>query len=346
MNRPTMETVAERAGVSRALVSLVMNDSPKVSDERRAAVLRAAKDLGYRRNLHARNLAQQRTQTFGILINDIHNPFFAEVVAGVEKAAADHDYDVIILNGGRDPERERRAIETYLQFRVEALVLIGPRLSDAELRHAARDVPTVVVAAGGNFPSTDTITTDDIAGTRLAVEHLVGLGHRDIVHLDGGNNISADVRRQGFVEAMNRCGLDGRIITGGDSGEQAAPAIKELLASKPRPTAILAFNDLLAAGVLSALSDTGVDVPGDISVVSIDNTFIAALGHLSLTAVNQPRWEMGAMAVATVLDRIGDQTSTDEEPGGTPPVASATHQSLAPNLVVRKSSAPPRTGAQ
>ena len=136
MSRPTMETVAERAGVSRALVSLVMNNSSKVSEAKRQAVLRAAEQLGYRPNLHARNLAQARTKTLGMIINDIHNPFFAEVVYGVEAAADDYGFDVLILNGGRDAERERRAVETHLQFQVEALILVGPKLDDDD--HLAR----------------------------------------------------------------------------------------------------------------------------------------------------------------------------------------------------------------
>jgi DNA-binding LacI/PurR family transcriptional regulator len=159
-----LEDVAERAGVSRALVSLVMNDSPKVSDARRSLVLEAATELGYRRNLHARNLAQRRTGTIGVLINDIHNPFFAGVIEGVEHEAERRGLDVLILNGGRDPQRESKAIDTYLQFRVEALVLIGSRLDDEQLLAASTQVPSVIVASGWNHPGIDTVTTDDEAG--------------------------------------------------------------------------------------------------------------------------------------------------------------------------------------
>ena len=198
MNRPTMETVAERAGVSRALVSLVMNNSPKVSEVKRQAVLDAAAELGYRPNLHARSLAQQRTKTLGMIINDIHNPFFAEVVSGVEAAADDHGLEVLILNGGRDAERERRAVETHLQFQVEALVLVGPKLADEDILRASYVVPTVVVGAGRHHPGADTVTTDDETGAGLAIDHLVSLGHRDIVHIDGASNISSAPRAEGL----------------------------------------------------------------------------------------------------------------------------------------------------
>ena len=325
-----METVAERAGVSRALVSLVMNNSPKVSDAKRQAVLEAAAELGYRPNLHARNLAQQRTKTIGMIINDIHNPFFAEVVYGVESAAEEHGLDVLILNGGRDAERERRAVETHLQFQVEALVLVGPKLSDEDILRASYVVPTVVVAAGRDHPGVDTVTTDDEVGAHLAVDHLIALGHTDIVHIDGATNISGIPRARGYEKAMRSAGLVPRILRGGDDEADAEAPVVELIETDAVPTAIFAFNDLIAAGTLSTLDSAGLRVPDDVSVVGYDNTFIAALTHMSLTAVNQPRHQMGRLAIRTILERIDD--------GRTEPA----RIDLAPTLAVRASTAPPK----
>ncbi|MEM9204409.1 MAG: LacI family DNA-binding transcriptional regulator [Actinomycetota bacterium] len=330
MSRPTMETVAERAGVSRALVSLVMNNSPKVSDAKREAVLQAAEELGYRPNLHARNLAQQRTKTLGMIINDIHNPFFAEVVNGVELAAEEQGFDVLILNGGREADRERRAVEMHLQFQVEALVLVGPKLADDDIVRASYVVPTVVVAAGRDHPAVDTITTDDELGAQLAVEHLVALGHTDIVHIDGATNISAVPRARGYEKAMRSAGLEPRVFRGGDAEADGEEPVVEMVETAQIPTAIFAFNDLVAAGGLSTLDSAGLRVPDDVSVVSYDNTFIAALSHMSLTAVNQPREQMGRLAVRTILERIED--------GRTEPA----RIELAPTLAVRGSTAPPR----
>ena len=330
MSRPTMETVAERAGVSRALVSLVMNNSPKVSDAKRTAVLEAAEELGYRPNLHARNLAQQRTKTFGIIINDIHNPFFAEVVFGIETAADEYGFSVLILNGGRDPERERRAVETHLQFQVEALILVGTRLDDEALLRASHVTPTVIVASGPDHPGVDTITTDDTIGAALAVDHLVSLGHADIVHLDGGDNISSRPRSHGYEQAMRAAGLEPRILRAGDGESDAEGAVVQLVEDDSIPTAIFAFNDLVAAGALDVLGSAGLRVPADVSVVGYDNTFIAELNHMSLTAVNQPRRKMGELAVRTMLERIED--------GRTEP----TNLDLSPTLAVRGSTAPPR----
>ena len=330
MSRPTMETVAERAGVSRALVSLVMNNSSKVSEAKRQAVLHAAEQLGYRPNLHARNLAQARTKTLGMIINDIHNPFFAEVVYGVEAAADDYGFDVLILNGGRDAERERRAVETHLQFQVEALILVGPKLDDDDIVRASAVVPTVVVASGRDNPGSDTITTDEERGAALAVQHLVELGHTDIVHIDGAANISSRARSRGYEKAMRSLGLEPRILRGGDDEADAEAAIVNLAETDSMPTAIFAFNDLVAAGALSTLEAAGLRVPDDVSVVGYDNTFIAELNHMSLTTVNQPRHQMGQLAIRTVLERIEDDRT---EP---------TRIDLAPTLSVRRSTASPR----
>jgi DNA-binding LacI/PurR family transcriptional regulator len=235
---PTMEDVARAAGVSRALVSLVMRDSPQVSPHRRMRVLDAAGQLGYRPNAMARHLASRRTQTVGVLLNDLHNPFFAEIADGLETLAAELGYRILLITGGRRPGRERAMRERGL--------------SD----HA--------VVIPGDF-------TED-AGVYAA-------------------------------EALLRDGL-------------------------PLPTGVFAANDLVAAGVLDRLEDAGVGVPDDVSIVGYDNTFLAALHHMSLTSVDQPRHEMGRLALELLLERIDGRTK--------PAV-----RLMEPRLVVRKTSGPP-----
>ena len=324
-----MDDVASEAGVSRALVSLVMRDSPKVSERRRRAVLDAADRLGYRPNILARSLASQRTQTLGVLVNDLHNPFFSELVDGVEQEAEKQNLQVLILNGGRDSEREQKAIETFLQFRVDGLVLVGSLLEDDHLATAARQAPSVVVAAGWNDAGVDTITTDDARGAALAVDHLVSLGHRRIVHLDGAQNTSAEVRRDGYVEAIRAHGLEPRVVLAGDDEDDAKDAIDWVVGEPDRPSAIFAFNDLVAAGALDRLDDLGLQVPGDISLVGYDNTFIADLHRLSLTTINQPRVQMGRLAVSTLTRRIEND------------VGETVRLRLEPELVLRGTTAPP-----
>ncbi len=335
MNRPTMADVAERAGVSRALVSLVIRDSPQVSDQKRSAVLRAARELGYRPNLMARNLARQRTHTIGVLVDDLRNPFFGEVVDGIEAEADEHDFRVLILNGGRDAQRELDAVETFLQLRVEGMALVGPRVGDDDLGRIGTAAPCVAVATGAAHPEVDTIGTDGRRGAELAVEHLAALGHTRIVHLDGGANVSAAERRSGYRSGMRAAGAGDfiDIRPAGDDEADALAVVDALLAERDPPTAIFAFNDLLAAGALDRLDDAGVNVPGDVSLVGFDNTFISALRHLSLTTINQPTLAMGRLAVDTLLQRISD--------GSGQPV----RHTLQPELVVRSTTGPPREAA-
>jgi len=324
-----MEDVASEAGVSRALVSLVMRDSPKVSERRRQAVLDAADRLGYRPNILARNLASRRTQTLGVLVNDLHNPFFSELVEGIEREAENRNLRVLILNGGRDVNREQNAVETFHQFRVDGVVLVGSLLDDHQLAAAARLTPAVVVASGWNQVDVDAITTDDIRGAALAIEHLVSLGHRRIVHLDGAQNTSAEGRRDGYVRAMRAHGLEPRIVLAGDDEDDAKAAINRIMESADQPTAIFAFNDLVAAGALDRLDDLGINVPEHISLIGYDNTFIANLHRLSLTTINQPRVKMGRLAVSTLTQRI---ENTEGE---------TVQLRLEPELVLRGTTAPP-----
>ena len=334
MKRPTMEDVAERASVSRALVSLAMNGSPRVSVEKRRAVLRAAQELGYRPNLIARILAQQRTHTLGVLVDDLRNPFFGEVVDGIEAAAADHGLRVLILNGRRDRQRELAAVETFLQFRVEGMALVGARIGDDDLASVGVSAPCVVVASGTVHPGVDTVGTDGRRGAELAVEHLAALGHRRIVHLDGAANVSAAERRAGYRAGMRAAGLGDLIDVrpAGDDEADALAVVDALLAENEPPTAIFAFNDLLAAGALDRLDDAGLAVPGDISLVGFDNTFISALRHFSLTTINQPTLSMGRLAVTTLVERISD--------GPGEPI----RHTLQPELVVRGTTGPPPEG--
>jgi DNA-binding LacI/PurR family transcriptional regulator len=326
-----MEDVAERASVSRALVSLVMNDSPQVSDEKRSAVLRAARELGYRPNLIARILAQQRTHTIGVLVDDFRNPFFGEVVDGIEAEAAEHDMRVLILNGHRDPGRQLEAVETFLQLRVEGMALVGARLGDDDMSRVGTVAPCVMVASGTVHSGIDTVGTDDRLGAELVVRHLAQLGHTRIVHLDGGANVSAEERRLGYESGMRRAGL-GSLIDVRAAGDDEADALEvtdALLADADPPTAIFAFNDLLAAGALNRLADAGMAVPGDVSLVGFDNTFISALRHLSLTTVNQPKLAMGRLAVTTLLQRVSAGSGK------------AIRHTLQPELVVRGTTGPP-----
>jgi DNA-binding LacI/PurR family transcriptional regulator len=331
VSKPTMQDVAERAGVSRSLVSLVMRESPQVSERARAAVRRAADELGYRPDLAARQLASRRTGVLGLILNDLHNPFFSEVTDEIHQVAGRTGHRLFISSGMLQADAEQAALDGMIGMRVDAVLLAGTVLGTDSLEAAARQVPVGVISRAIASDHIDTVNNDDRAGARLAVEHLVALGHTRICHLDGGSGAGADERRRGFVESIRARGLEPDVLCAGFTERSGTAATEQLLARSELPTAIFAANDLSALGVLGVLSEAGIRVPDEVSVVGYDNTALAALRYVRLTTVNQDRAALGRLATESVIRRIGE------------PAAVAAHHVVKPQLVVRNTTASPRT---
>lgn len=303
--RPTINDVAAAAGVSKSLVSLALRGSPHVSPASRAAILAAAAELGYRPNAAARSLADRRSRTIGVLVLDLHNPVFAEILDGVNAEVRRRDCTTMLVSGNADPVVEQAEIEALLGFQVEGLILVSHRLSPAQLRAIGAEVPTVVVTRDDvDDPAIDSVCNDDVAGAGIAVDHLVSLGHERITCLSGGDNPVASQRVRGYEAAMARHGLPAQVVAGGLTDAGGYEGARRALAGAP--TALVAANDFSAIGAIAPVQEAGLRVPQDISVVGYDGIAIGALRSIGLTSVAQPLAELGAMAARRLFERIDD----------------------------------------
>jgi DNA-binding LacI/PurR family transcriptional regulator len=324
--------VASAAGVSKSLVSMVIRGDDRVSPERKQAVLDAIVELDYRPNAMARGLVQRRTRVVGLVVSDLRNPFLGAVVTGIHEQASRLGYKVLISTGERRVDLEEEAIESFLELRVDGLILATSQVDDAAIVRAAGTVPVVVLNRETSDAASDSITNDNLMGAELAIEHLHSLGHRRIAHVDGGGSAAAQARREGYQRAMVRLGLanEVRTVDGGFTEDGGYRGARAILARRPLATAIFAANDLCAIGVLNAIEEAGLGIPQDVSLVGYDNTTLAALRHVSLTTIHQPGEDMGRRAMARLIERIHE--------GRTEP----RHDIVSPSLVVRATTGPPR----
>ena len=332
MGQPTMDDVAAKAGVSRALVSLVIRNSPRVSEHSKEKVLAAASDLGYRPNLWARSLASGQTGTVGVMLDDLHNPYFTEAAEGLAEASATAGKQVLINSGWQREAGQLEAVESFLNLRTDGIVLLGPRLSVHVLDDFASQVPVVSVSTYVQSDRFDTVNNDEDHGANLIVDHLVELGHERIAHIDAGQAPGGPERRSGFIKAMMRYGLAPIVVDGAYTEEAGSTATEQLMTLTTPPTAIFANNDLAALGAMVHLANIGAKVPDDVSLIGYDDTRLASIGSISLSTVHQPRQQLGRLAMELLLDRLDGRTE-------------ARHELMKPWLVPRSSTGPvPKTG--
>lgn len=325
-----MEDVAAKAGVSRALVSLVFRNKPGASEQTSQRVLKAADELGYRPDSAARLLARGRSRTIGVLLT-LHHPFHADLVEAIYPAAGRLDYDVLL--SARAPGRdERAAAEALLSHRCEALILLGPE-SDAATLGELTQRSSATVAMGGGTPAAglDVVRTAESMGVRQVIDHFVSLGHRRIAHIDGGSGAGSAERRRAYRAAMRKHGLaeEIRVIPGAQTEEAGIAAGRLLQKDDTRPTAVLAANDRCAIGLLHSLSGAGLEVPGDISVAGFDDSHLSHLSHIDLTTVRQDAAAQATAAVRFAVERLENATLAPRE------------LVLQPQLVIRGTTAAP-----
>jgi DNA-binding LacI/PurR family transcriptional regulator len=332
VSSPTILDVAARAGVSKSSVSRVLRGSPLVSEQARAAVLSAIEELGYRPNAAARTLARRQSHSIGVLVSDLHNPFFPMVLDGIDAVAEDHEYTSLIVRGKRRSQTEEHALGRLLELQVDGIVAVTERLSRAALAEAARSTPLVTLTQTPRIPRVDTVVSDNREGAKLVIDHLVALGHTSIAMIADAREHAGAERIEGYKAAMNGHRLARQIrVTNAPPTERGGyDATRELLSDAGTVTAIFAGNDLCAFGVLDALAEHGMQIPADMSVTGYDNTPVAAFKTIALTTVEQFAAEIGSEAMRSVLARIKRR----DRP--------ARHVMVPPRLIERATTGPPR----
>ncbi len=310
----TIRDVALRAGVSTATVSRVLAGIGNPKPETSAAVMAAAAGLGYRPSGVARSLRMKRTRTFGLIVTDIQNPFFPELVQAADMAARSLGYSILLGSAAYDEHRAMHYLDLMVDRRVDGMIIASSQLSEeSRLWLLSSPVPVVVVNAEPTGLPVMVITSDNVGGARLAVEHLVGLGHRRIAYVRGLEAFTADgPRLMGFRGACRDAGLlegDCPELLGDAQFEGGERAAAEILARGLDVTAIACYNDMTAIGVLRALRSARRRVPDEMSVIGCDDIAAASWVVPSLTTVAQQKSEMGRLAVeylAGALDGVED----------------------------------------
>lgn len=331
-NRPvTMVDVALRAGVSRALVSIVLREAPGASPNTRAHVKAVAAELGYVPDARAQGLRQRSAPAIGVAFQPAQR-FHAAIIDGIYRNA--HDVGLrVVLSAVTKAHDESTAVGALLANRCGAIITLGSRLGRRALIELAERVPVVVVAKPVHGPGIESVCSDDLAGLGLAVEHLAGLGHRRIWFCSSPGSGGNRQRAQGYRGTMARLGLidEIHVIEASSDEEGGAKAAREILADAHPPTAVIGFNDLCAAGIQDVLTGHRIRIPQDISLMGFDDSEVAAVSYRQITTVRQHIDELSDLATERALARLGGE---DAQPG---------INTVATSLTLRASTASPPT---
>jgi DNA-binding LacI/PurR family transcriptional regulator len=333
----SIKDIARVAKVSPSTVSRALNADPRISKETAARIRLLAQEMGYTPSLAARDLVTQQTNTIGIVISCISDLFISDLVIGVEQAARSYGYSVFLISSYRDADRELEAVQSLHERRTTGIIVTGSQIDEGYLQLRKRFSQPVVLINCPGYPHS--ISTDNLAGARQAVDHLTQLGHRQIAYIANEQSYQTNLDRftgYGAILAQYGIPVDEQLIVEGDgtmSGGQWA--VQQLLALPRPPTAIFCFNDLMAIGALCALSQAGIQVPDDCSVIGFDDLELAIYCCPPLTTIRQFRDQLGQRAMHMLHHLIEGRSDVRAE-------------ILPAELVVRKTTgpAPPRSMAE
>lgn len=336
-DRVTIRTVAEDSGVSVAAVSKVLRDAYGVSEALRSRVQESMKRLGYRPHAAARGMRGQ-TYTLGVVMPDIHNPFFTDIISGVNAALERTQYQSLFGLGQSSVLWEQALMDSMMDRQMDGILVIGPRIGQEVLESYAKRIPLTVIAQHAKSVSYDTVNDDDQLGATLVVQHLIEQGFRNVAMLSLSiqppdmSTVTAQ-REIGYRRAMEAAGLKRfiRIVFAEQTPREVQVAARHLLEGRNRPEAIFCWTDFVALEVLSVAREMKLSVPGDLAVVGYDNTSYCDLSQNALTSIDQSGQVLGLQAARLLVERIKGREQAE-------------HFVVTPRLVARASSTPVAAG--
>lgn len=338
----SIKDIARSAGVSHATVSRALHNSPLISEHTKNNIQKIASEMGYQPSAAARSLKTNRSQALGVIVSHIADPFFSEILQGIDDVSQANGYSLFIAAAQHDPRRERLIIQSMREHRVDGVILCSPQLLPEQASELqSYNIPIVAInnQAENDYPYS--ISHDDVDGSRQVCDYLVRLGHDRIAYLgDSTSGRSTHDRLLGYQQVMQAHKIslapDYAFQVAGNSAAQGLEAADYFLSLSARPTAIICYNDMMAVGLLKALTQAGVKVPADISLTGFDNILYSDYTQPPLTTIDQPKRFLGAEAARMLLSQL--HFSPDSR------LNSGEVRKLKGFLLIRKSTAPPGQG--
>ncbi len=339
IERMNISSVAKRAGVSKATVSRVINGTAHVIPETADRVRAAIKELDFYPDTSARTLGSGRSHLYGLIISDITNPYFPELVKAFEEIAESHGQDVLISNTDYDPKRMERCVIRMLQRKVDGVAIMTSEMEERLIQtFSERRIPTIFMDAATAVPGASVVSVDYAAGVHQAIAHLVELGHTRIGFISGPAALgSARSRTEAVIASLRAHGLSlapEHLVEANHRIEGGHRAMAHMLATSAPPTAILGSNDLTAIGAMGAIHEAGLSIPGDISIIGFDDIQLSAYTQPALTTIHVPRAELAATAFRSLFQGVDNSRSNGSRP------QAQTHL-IQPTLLIRNSTARP-----
>jgi LacI family transcriptional regulator/LacI family repressor for deo operon, udp, cdd, tsx, nupC, and nupG len=338
----TIKDIAKQAGVSHTTVSRALHNSPLISTQTTQRIQEIAAQMGYHPSAAARSLKTNRSQVLGVIVSHIADPFFSEVLQGIDDVAQESGYSLFIASAQHNPDRENTIVQTMREHRVDGVILCSPHFMPEQFRRlSSYNVPIVAINNQSEEEFPFSIYHDDADGSRQVTQHLISLGHRKISYL--GDSLAGRTtcqRLSGFVQTMQEYDLPVHQEyvhqVAGNSAVQGLAWVGSLLRMQDKPTSVVCYNDMMAVGVLKGLKQAGLIVPDDISVTGFDNILVSDYTQPPLTTIDQPKRFLGAEAGRMMLSQLRLNVNIDND--------GRLINHLKGMLIIRKSTSPPPKG--